>query len=140
MMRSGGMQSWNKARSACQGARNVTISGAADVPGLHDATVLAAFQEQVPDGIRRRDFVPRETFMFRSIDTRALCRAGLAGADIGFLTRQEAAADRGPIPAVALQSEWSSPLGLLPHGDLHRTNKVQVLPGVLKTHVKDSDL
>jgi DNA-binding transcriptional LysR family regulator len=81
--------------------------------------------------------VARENVVFRSNDMHALCEAVLSGAGIGFLTRQEAAANDGLVQVAAPQPEWSSPLWLVTHVDLHRTSKVQALVRFLKENVTE---
>ncbi|WP_299025457.1 LysR family transcriptional regulator [uncultured Sulfitobacter sp.] len=84
--------------------------------------------------------VPRENIVFRSNDSQSLAAAVVAGAGIGFLTPQEAAAYDNLVRVAAPRPEWSSPLWLVTHMDLHRTTKVQALLQFLKTHAKDGTI
>ena len=79
--------------------------------------------------------VPEEQVTFRASDTRALETAILAGAGIGFLPVIQEPAARGLIEIHPPQPEWTAPLWLVTHVDLHRTTKVQALLQFLKQHV-----
>ena len=83
--------------------------------------------------------VPRENVVFRGNDAQTLSLGVLAGAGIGFLTIEEAQARPDLTQVAAPQPEWSSPLWLVTHMDLHRTDKVQALLRFLKAHFKESD-
>ena len=87
-----------------------------------------------------RDTVPESAVTFRVTDTRAARAAVLAGAGIGFLTRSEAAAHADLVEVHPPREEWSAPLWLVTHVDLHRTTKVQALLGFLKAEVRDGSL
>jgi len=84
--------------------------------------------------------VPRGNVVFRSDDMHALRHAVVAGAGIGFLTLPEAAAHPELVQIAPPQPDWSSPLWLVTHVDLHRTSKVQALLRFLKENVRDGDL
>ena len=84
--------------------------------------------------------VPRENVVFRSNDVAALGQAVIAGAGIGFLPPQEAQSFPELVQVCAPQPEWSAPLWLVTHVDLHRTSKVQALVQFLKARVKDGIL
>ena len=83
--------------------------------------------------------VPRENVVFRSNDTLALSLGVMAGAGIGFLTLQEAESRPDMVQVAGPCPEWSAPLWLVTHMDLHRTGKVQALLQFLKTHFNESD-
>jgi DNA-binding transcriptional LysR family regulator len=84
--------------------------------------------------------IARENVVFRSDDAQALSCAISAGAGIGFLTLEQAASFPDVVRIAAPRSEWSSPLWLVTHMDLHRTSKVQALVKFLKSHIKDGIL
>lgn len=80
---------------------------------------------------------PAANLTFRSTDSRTMRAAILAGAGIGFLPVFEA--DRHPelIEVYPHQEEWSGPLWIVTHVDLHRTTKVQTFLGFLKASAKE---
>jgi len=80
--------------------------------------------------------VPRHKVTYRSNDMQVLGMGVLAGAGIGFLTRELAAQHEDLVQVAAPRPEWSSPLWLVTHVDLHRSGKVQALVQFLKAHVK----
>lgn len=81
--------------------------------------------------------VPRERIIFRTTDNRSMVDAVLAGAGIGFVPKWEL--DRHPdlIEVLPSQEEWTSPLWLVTHVDLHRTTKVQSFLTFLKAEAAD---
>ena len=79
-----------------------------------------------------RETVPPRNIVFRSDDVHAQRRAILAGAGIGFLSRMQAREIGGLTEICEPQEEWTAPLWLVTHMDLHRTNKVQAFLGFLK--------
>lgn len=80
--------------------------------------------------------VPAEAITYRSTDVRALEQAVLVGAGIGFLPVMEARANPDLTEVLTPQEDWSSPLWLVTHVDLHRTNKVQAFLSFLKERSK----
>ncbi|WP_299548753.1 LysR family transcriptional regulator [uncultured Tateyamaria sp.] len=83
-----------------------------------------------------RSQVAEDDITFRSTDVRALEQAVLAGAGIGFLSVMEARANPDLVEIVTPREDWSSPLWLVTHVDLHRTNKVQAFLTFLKEKSK----
>jgi DNA-binding transcriptional LysR family regulator len=81
--------------------------------------------------------VDRSQFTFRSTDVRALEQAVLSGAGIGFMPIMEARANPDLIEIMEPREDWSAPLWLVTHVDLHRTNKVQAFLTFLKDRSKD---
>ncbi len=84
--------------------------------------------------------VARENIVFRSNDTTAQAAAIIAGAGIGFMSPQVAAVRDDLMQVAAPRPEWSAPLWLVTHVDLHRTSKVQALVQFLKARMKYGDL
>jgi DNA-binding transcriptional LysR family regulator len=80
--------------------------------------------------------VPADALTFLTSDTRAMDRAVLAGAGIGFLSLLEAANWPDLKQVHPVLDEWSAPLWLVTHVDLHRTNKVQAFLKFLKEKAK----
>ena len=74
---------------------------------------------------------------FRSTDARALELAVLAGAGIGFYPLLEARAHPDLVEVMPTREDWSTPLWLVTHMDLHRTNKVQAFLEFLKDRARD---
>ncbi|RKF12896.1 LysR family transcriptional regulator [Roseovarius spongiae] len=79
-----------------------------------------------------RDNVPPEAIVFRSGDVHAQARAIAEGAGIGFLPRSRAR-EMGALTEVhPPMEEWTAPLWIVTHVDLHRTAKVQAFVAFLK--------
>ena len=81
--------------------------------------------------------VPEANLSFRSNDTRAIHDAVRAGAGLGFMPAVEAARSSDLVEAYPPQQEWSGPLWLVTHVDLHRTVKVQTFLSFLKERSKE---
>lgn len=84
-----------------------------------------------------RTHVPETSVTFRSTDVRALEQAVLAGAGIGFVPVIEARANPDLVEIMDPREDWASPLWLVTHVDLHRTNKVQAFLSFLKDRSRD---
>lgn len=82
------------------------------------------------------DNIPRENVVFRSTDNRALELAIRAGAGIGFMNAHDAASHQDMVQIAKEREDWSVPLWLVTHVDLHRTMKVQAFLSFLKDEVK----
>ncbi len=83
-----------------------------------------------------REIVSEDAYVFRATDDRVMRDAILAGAGIGFVTAEEAQAIPSLNEVIASKEEWSVPLWLVTHVDLHRTTKVQTFLAFLKQQVK----
>jgi DNA-binding transcriptional LysR family regulator len=81
-----------------------------------------------------RSMVGDKAIAFRATDSRNLAEAVIAGAGIGFLTEFEMDGRDDLHPVMQSRDDWSAPLWLVTHVDLHRTAKVQAL----LTHLKDA--
>lgn len=86
-----------------------------------------------------RDNVRREQVVFRSGDGRALKYAMLQGIGLGFLAVWEAANHPGLVQVCSAREEWSVPLWLVTHVDLHRTAKVQAFLRHIKIEAQGWD-
>ncbi|WP_294621830.1 LysR family transcriptional regulator [uncultured Roseovarius sp.] len=84
-----------------------------------------------------RETIPHERVVFRSGDVHAQRRAIQEGAGIGFMSRLHAAEIGGLTEVVPPREEWSAPLWLVTHMDLHRTSKVQAFLSFLKERAAD---
>ncbi len=83
------------------------------------------------------DRVPTQNVVFRGTDNRVLRDAILEGVGIGALTCWEAERHPNLVALFDPQPEWSAPLWLVTHVDLHRTTKVQAFLSFLKEQAKD---
>ncbi|MEM7521499.1 MAG: LysR substrate-binding domain-containing protein, partial [Pseudomonadota bacterium] len=83
-----------------------------------------------------KENVPASAVTFRCSDSHAALMALEAGAGIGFLPEEEAKKRPDLVMVEAPRAEWSAPLWLVTHVDLHRTTKVQALLRFLKDRVK----
>ncbi|MBP0482369.1 LysR family transcriptional regulator [Sagittula salina] len=79
-----------------------------------------------------RAHVPFERVVFRSADSRVLETAVMAGAGLGFMGTREAASHPDLVQVMAPRDDWTAPLWLVTHVDLHRTAKVQAFLSHLK--------
>ena len=86
-----------------------------------------------------REALPDRCITFRSGDGHALRRAIASGAGIGFMSRMQAREIDGLIEVCPPREEWSAPLWLVTHMDLHRTTKVQAFLSFLKEAAKAWD-
>lgn len=96
-------------------------------------------QSRAPFARWLRDLVPDDAFVFRTTDNRNMQDAILAGAGIGFVTSQELARNPVLTEVIANREEWSAPLWIVTHVDLHRTTKVQTFLRFLKESIKQMD-
>ena len=78
--------------------------------------------------------------VFRSTDFRAIEEAVVAGTGIGFMPCCEAARRGDLIEVMPSTPDWSAPLWLVTHVDLHRTHKVQTFLSFLKDNARSWDL
>ena len=81
--------------------------------------------------------VPENCLTYLASENRNIQDAVLAGAGIGFVIAQVARDEPSLIEVFPRQEEWSSPLWIVTHVDLHRTTKVQAFVRFLKDRIKD---
>ncbi len=93
-------------------------------------------KSRAPFAIWLRERVPASCVTFRSGDTHAQRRAIVDGAGIGFLPCLLASEMGGLVQVSTSLEDWSSPLWLVTHMDLHRTTKVQTFLTFLKDRAK----
>ena len=86
------------------------------------------------------DHVPESNVTFRCSDTRSAEAAVCAGAGIGFLSTGRALDFPDLVEICPPRPEWSAPLWLVTHVDLHRTTKVQALLAFLKAQVAEAGI
>lgn len=80
--------------------------------------------------------VPAERIAFRTMDNRSMRDAVMAGAGIGFLPVWERHGRKDLHDVMEPRDEWSAPLWIVTHVDLHRTAKVQAFLTLLKERAK----
>ena len=80
--------------------------------------------------------VPPGQVIFRSDDNQALLDAVRAGAGIGFLMQWHVQMHPDLIEVRPSEDDWSAPIWLVTHVDLHRTTKVQAFLTFLKERAK----
>lgn len=93
---------------------------------------------RAPYYIWMRQHVPDSAITFRCTDVHAAAAAVEAGAGIGFFTQEEGVQNPNLVEIHAPRPEWSGPLWLVTHVDLHRTTKVQALLRFIKEHLHGS--
>jgi len=84
-----------------------------------------------------RAHVTPDRIVFRTMDNRSMRDAIVAGAGIGFLPVWEVKGHPDLREVLPAQDEWSGPLWLVTHVDLHRSPKVQAFLDHLKESAKD---
>lgn len=107
-----------------------------DLSGHHfvsgdDANSRAPFSKWL------RAQVPEASITFRGNSGFAMKEAVMAGAGIGFLAKWEAERHPELVPMMEPMPEWTAPLWLVTHVDLHRTTKVQSFLKFLKERAAD---
>lgn len=81
--------------------------------------------------------VPPSQIAFRTSDDRAIVDAVLAGAGIGFVSGYTLQNHPDLVEVTPPRADWSAPLWIVTHMDLHRTNKVQAFLTLLKAEAAD---
>ncbi|MBB93037.1 MAG: LysR family transcriptional regulator [Rhodobacteraceae bacterium] len=79
---------------------------------------------------------PEARVVFRSTDFRAMEEAVRAGVGIGFVASWDAERRGGLVEVMPPEPDWTVPLWLITHVDLHRTHKVQTFLRFLKDQAK----
>lgn len=98
----------------------------------HKFVSLDDFKSRAPVMRWLVDRVPASDIIFRATDNRVIRDAILEGVGIGAHTCWEAEKYPGLIRLFEPREEWSAPLWLVTHVDLHRTTKVQTFLSFLK--------
>ena len=83
-----------------------------------------------------RQVVTDDRFTYRASDNRNMQDAILSGAGIGFVVAQSLQVYPELSEVVERHDEWSAPLWIVTHVDLHRTTKVQAFLRFLKDRIK----
>lgn len=116
--------------------RNGRPASVDDLAG-HRFVSLDNFASRAPVVRWLIDRVPAKDIVFRGTDNRVLRDAILEGVGIGALTCWEAERYPNLVQLFEPQPEWSAPLWLVTHVDLHRTTKVQAFLSFLKDASKN---
>lgn len=93
------------------------------------------FESRAPFFRWLMDRVAPEQVVFRATDNRVIRDAISAGVGIGFVSCWDAEST-DLVRLFPPQAEWSAPLWLVTHVDLHRTTKVQAFLSFLKEEAK----
>lgn len=87
-----------------------------------------------------RTHVATDHVVFRSSNLQLLEQALVAGLGIGFLNLRDAQKKDAITRVMPMQQEWTSPLWIVTHVDLHRTAKVQAFVKHIKAFVKEEQV
>ena len=101
--------------------------------GADDEVARAPFERWL------RQAVPAERIVFRSGDQRVLRHAVEAGVGLGFVSTWDAPRHPDLVQVLSPRPEWTAPLWLVTHVDLHRTPKVQAFLRFLKERARGWD-
>ncbi|MEL6913805.1 MAG: LysR family transcriptional regulator [Pseudomonadota bacterium] len=93
-------------------------------------------ETRAPFNMWLREHVPMENIVYRTADNRSNEDGVVAGAGIGFLPVKVAERYGNLTMVGSPRPEWSAPLWLVTHVDLHRTAKVQSFLAYLKEAAK----
>ncbi|MEM7752228.1 MAG: LysR family transcriptional regulator [Pseudomonadota bacterium] len=102
----------------------------------HRFVALDDFTSRAPVMRWLVDRVSPESIVFRGSDNRVIRDAILEDVGIGALTCWEAERHPNLVQLFEPQPEWSAPLWIVTHVDLHRTTKVQAFLSFLKEESK----
>jgi DNA-binding transcriptional LysR family regulator len=83
------------------------------------------------------DLAPPERMTYRVMDNASLLDAVGAGTGLGFVPVVESAGRADLHEVLPPREEWTVPLWIVTHVDLHRTPKVQAFLQLLKERAKD---
>ncbi len=120
-------------------ARHGKPAKAEDLPH-HYFVIFDNEKSRAPFGIWLRERVPEERMIYRATDNRNMVDAIVAGAGIGFVPSQEVSRHPELTEVISSEDDWSAPLWLVTHVDLHRTTKVQAFLKFLKAHFKGASV
>ena len=98
--------------------------------GADDAGSRAPFERWL------RGAVPEARIVFRSRDPRVLRHAIEAGVGLGFMSTWDEPRHPDLVQVLPPRPEWTSPVWLVTHVDLHRTPKVQAFLRFLKERAR----
>jgi len=90
-----------------------------------------------PFGAWLHNTVGSDRIVFRTENSGAMVDAIRAGAGIGFVQTSQLARDPDLVEVMPTRPEWSAPLWLVTHVDLHRSPKVQAFVSHIKAAAKE---
>ncbi|EIE50181.1 DNA-binding transcriptional LysR family regulator [Salipiger aestuarii] len=132
------VQSFARQAIALYGARSYTDAHGIPTEGpdlaRHAFVGHDDLDSRAPFAMWMRANVPDARIVFRTEDGRVQQAAVRAGAGLGFVPVHEAENDPELVQILPSREEWSSPMWLVTHVDLHRTPKVQAFLRHLKTY------
>lgn len=105
--------------------------------GDHDFVGSDDPGSRAPFNLWLRETVSEERVTFRCSSHQAAHEAIVAGAGIGFMGEWEASRHSDLVQVLPARPEWSAPVWLVTHVDLHRTPKVQRFLAFLKSRSGD---
>jgi DNA-binding transcriptional LysR family regulator len=91
---------------------------------------------RAPAAIWMRAHLPPSVNVYRCTEGFPMRDAVISGAGLGFLSACEASRHPELVEVMPARDEWSAPLWLVTHVDLHRTTKVQAFLAALKEEAK----
>jgi len=100
--------------------------------GQHRFIAMDTLESRAPFYVWMRQNVPAECVTFRVSEVASVEAALRAGLGIAFMPVHLAEADPDLIEVLAWRPEWTAPLWIVTHVDLHRTLKVQSFLAALK--------
>ncbi len=95
---------------------------------------------RAPYNVWLRANVDDARIVFRNADHTMFRDAILAGAGIGFMPKWDARRCSEIVEVFAPRKDWSAPLWIVTHMDLHRSTKVQSFLTVLKEKAREWDI
>ncbi|WP_306133368.1 LysR family transcriptional regulator [Roseivivax marinus] len=110
--------------------------GVEDLPN-HDFVGPENLDSRAPFWRWQRKHVPDDRVVFRAADPRVLEQALLLGDGLGFMRTRDAKRHENLVEIMPSQDDWTTPLWLVTHVDLHRTAKVQAFLKHLKAFAEN---
>lgn len=115
-------------------ARHGPIGGPEDFP-QHWFVAGRDTETRVPFTRWLSQNIPGDRVVLRVSNPQTTLQAVMAGVGIGFLPEHEAREREGLHEILPPSEEWTAPLWLVTHVDLHRTEKVQTFLSIIKQSV-----
>jgi len=119
-------------------AQNGMPSGVEDLK-KHNFVGHDSNTNRAPFFVWMREAVGFDRMAFRTTDDRVTQSAILAGAGMGFTTKSTLRNSPDLVEVIPSMPEWSVPMWIVTHVDLHRTEKVQSFLSFLKDDVKSRE-
>ena len=116
-------------------ARHGMLKGVADIKN-HRFVRLATPNSRIPFNVWIMANVPDKNVVYKASNLLAVEDAVMAGVGIGFLPVYMAQRNENMVEVLPISKDWSTPLWIVTHVDLHRTAKVQSFTKFLKEESK----